>query len=303
MNWLKLDNGNIALWAFDFDGNILHMPTLLYLKNKTTGNMEGFPWWMIDQGKVDFHQYEDISWYFEDFRAHFVCPSPKNKKGFDGLVSDIDEAIERKMFSPSFPVFKEVFLVQARIWSLITSRSNSPDNFIRGLMSMNEKILTQEEKEIQESAIKENYGYKGTREEVMFEYFQRIVDYYFCWNIQTQKMIGLGISENSQRKSQAMHHWSTTSLPRKFEQLGLSQDIPLSFGFSDDGKKHIISMTQYFTEMIQQWAFDKNKVRLFFTGPQDQREDVIGEVHTIIWDTPYAIRQSDQQLEIRLDWR
>lgn len=125
-NSLFLNQTEIALGGFDFDGNILTPNTPCYVIELSTGNEVAIPAHKFDQhpelisGPMALYRWKDdieeSMIHFRDFDTHWKHGGP------DGLIQDVTDAIERNCFSPSFKAFKETFLIPARLFAIITAR-------------------------------------------------------------------------------------------------------------------------------------------------------------------------------------
>lgn len=312
MEGLKLENGSVAVWVFDFDGNILRMPTVQYYKNKLTGEIEKIPGYEVDQNPVDF-QGEDAKYEFMNNDMFYsyqegLCVAPyDNHRWFEGLFEDVKKALEENTLSPSFSSFKNTFLIKARITSILTARWNCPDNFQRCIQYLNNECLTQAEKEEQQEAIRKNYGLElsMTDRQVLQYYFREILDYTPCDNVQTMKHLGIHDSSSSMRKVGAMK-WYIWEVHRKLRVVGtkfqkniediITEETPLALGFSDDSLWNIVAMWEYFADNLP----INHKARLFFTGKQTQYNDVKKWLWAV-WTIQEKEQFGNAMLQIKID--
>lgn len=272
-------NSRIALWAFDFDGNILKTPTKLYLINNETWKEEVFEWHILDQHP------EMISWpnpsysihaksynsfaHFRDFSEH------ANHNGANQLLDDIKYALQNQDFSPSFQSFKNTFLVQARLFAIITARGHSWENMARAMTQINNTTLNDEEKNTQYiniCAVYKLFEWKdatfSSYDEAVWYYFHIIARYYPVSSTITSNW--LEVSRNmpsSQKKTIAMQHFISTT-KRRIQDITELGNIPYSIGFSDDSTSNIDQMLWYFSNEMISWNTIKteDKVRIYYTG-------------------------------------
>ena len=98
MDGLRLENGSVAAWAFDFDWNILKTPTTILFSNRETGKLEEFPWWHVDENphlfSWDNRSYDFLDWSKESSFRHFRCVWWFSQRSFDGLYDDVKKSIE-----------------------------------------------------------------------------------------------------------------------------------------------------------------------------------------------------------------
>ena len=125
----------LRYYMFDWDDNILHMPTSIH---------------MINNGKpVDIFpdQYakvrKDPEWLpaenaYDEFRD--IGP-----RGYDAFLYDVMMSIGLKRFGPSWDTFINT-LINAEIFLIITTRGHSTDNFKRAIKHIIENCLTPEQR-------------------------------------------------------------------------------------------------------------------------------------------------------------
>ncbi len=267
---------HIALWAFDFDGNILAPDTVTYVIDKKTGEEVGIAAHKLDQNPELIHgenaQYmwkEDIIDSLSNFRDFH---SSKTHLWPNQLKHDIEEALERKAFSPSLESLKTVFLIPARFFAIITSRWHGPDNLARIMWILNESLLTDEEKEIQYKNIHALHEYihpnekLSTRIQTLRFYFEEIVSYYPVSNPHIAKCLGMSYEQSmAKRKTIAMKHYLDDMQTRIIEKIWL-ENTPLAIGFSDDSVSNMEAMIDFFKEKRVNGLNEENTVHLYFTG-------------------------------------
>jgi hypothetical protein len=281
MNHSFLINDRIALGAFDFDGNILAPNSWCYVINIETGEEERVVAHYLDQNpnllgwpkpKYKLHLNTDHSFaHFRDFsrRVEHI--------GADHLIGDIRDALEQKLFAPSFQSFKETFLIPARFFGIITARGHSAENLARAMSVINEATLSDPEKAMQYENIQylwELFWKKWIpwREEALDFYFQEIGMYYGVWSSHLRNMISIDHTmPSAERKTHAMAHFiaHTKKLISKIESL---RDKSLTIGFSDDAIWNSEAMIRFFVNERGNDSLIRSddKLRVYFTGDQDQ---------------------------------
>ena len=275
-NYNLLLNSHIALWAFDFDGNILAPDTVTYVIDKKTGEEVGIPAHTLDQNPELIHgenaQYmwkEDIIDSLSNFRDFH---SSKSHLWPNQLKHDIEEALERKAFSPSLESLKTVFLIPARFFAIITSRGHGPDNLARIIWILSESLLTDEEKETQYKNIQALHSSLhpneklSTRIQALRFYFEEIISYYPVSNPHIAKCLGMSHEQSmAKRKTIAMEHYLHDMQTRIIEKIWL-ENTPRAIGFSDDSVSNMEAMIDFFTEKRKTELKEKDTVHLYFTG-------------------------------------
>lgn len=199
-------NKNLTIWIQDFDGNILNTDTPVNLINIKTGQLVQFQGHFLDKNphliSWDNPEYK-LPWYsYAEFRDYFLN---EGHRWFDWLFDDVKYAVENNNFAPSFENFKNIFLINARFFAIITARGNSADNFARVFTYINENTLSEEEKKLQFKNIIKNYKLDKniTREEALYYYFWKVVNYISCNNPQIEKIMWFEKLSSSERKAKA----------------------------------------------------------------------------------------------------
>ncbi len=281
MHNLLLINGRLALWAYDFDGNILAPNSWCYVINLETWEEERIVAHTLDQNpdllgwphpKYKLHPNPELSFaHFRDFSTRV------EHIGSDHLIQDIQDALDQGLFSPSFQSFKETFLIPARFFGIITARGHSAENLARAMNTINEATLSEDEKQLQYENIVNLWKllwkrWIPNREEALYFYFEEIGTYYGVSSPHLCKMLGIPNNmKSAEKKTHAMIHLiaQTKKIIHSIESL---KNKPLAIGFSDDSIGNIDAMTQFFLEerKTQDLIKTEDKIRIFFTGNQKQ---------------------------------
>ena len=261
---LRLENWNFTVWIFDFDGNILKTDTPVYFKNNETWEIEKFSMHFVDQNQKDFFwngsKYSVVSETYSEGRDFF---SSDYHRGFDWIIQDVLNAIEENNFAQSYEVFKNAYLIKARMFAILTARWNSPDNFHRAFSLINERTLTKEQKQQQYENIIKNYWLdsKISREEALYYYLWKVINYIPCNNFQVEKLMWFADEmPSNDRKAKAMDFLLPyyINLLENIYKKNISEIIwkkqYFSVWFSDDSVKNIISVYEKF-----RWFLDSEK--------------------------------------------
>ncbi len=321
MNWLKLDNDRIAVWGFDLDGNVLptNQITKWYFKEVATGKIvdttELNSWkyfnnpdytflvdWDIDSTLLNFRESADVYSHPEVAR---LCDWP------DSFITDIKEALDFWKVSPSLESFKDIFLVKARICSIITARWNSPDVIERWIKYINKTILTVEEKEEQVENIIKNFNLSEDDP-------RKVVDYYLTWivyyiwinNPHVAKLWDLPVNgyNNWEIKWQVMNNYVNHVyyiLERLYKKPILDilskESRWLSIWFSDDGRTNIVEVFKANINKLKDndLAWKYHKYIHYFTWDKNQYGDLIRDLPEIAWEgINLDFVEHDDKLEI-----
>ena len=134
-------------YSFDWDDNILMMPTRIHLDY----SINGLAWAPVSVSTEQFRSVRhklgtefrylnnDISQSFKDFRS------------YDAFIKDVGESLSYNKYGPSFNKFKEA-LISGSDFSIITARSNPPQAIKDGIKLIIKRELSYgETKEMEEN--------------------------------------------------------------------------------------------------------------------------------------------------------
>ncbi len=136
-------------YSFDWDDNILIMPTKIYLEY----NINGLVWIPVS---VSTEEFRDIRHKLgTEFRYvnNDILQSFKDFREYDSFLKDVQKSIKNRNFGPSFNKFKEA-LINGSDFSIITARSNPPQAIKEGIKILIDKTFTYDEKEMMENNLK-----------------------------------------------------------------------------------------------------------------------------------------------------
>lgn len=129
-------------YSFDWDDNILFMPTKIHLDYRV-GNTDVYVPVSVSTeefrsirhklGSEFRYQNDDILQAFKDFRD------------YNTFINDVKYALDRRSYGPSFHKFKEA-LINGSDFSIITARSNPPQAIKEGIKVFVDIVLTTKEK-------------------------------------------------------------------------------------------------------------------------------------------------------------
>ncbi len=139
----SIDSDTITLryWAFDWDDNILDMPTKILMDQKVVNS-----WKPIEVSTAEFAQVRnDVENYqirngsiqeaFSEFRDNGV-------RGKEAFIEDVIKCISVNHFGPAFENFLSC-LSEGGIFSIITARGHEPESIKRGVEYIIDNVLTQ----------------------------------------------------------------------------------------------------------------------------------------------------------------
>lgn len=246
-------NPNIAgrdfkYYIFDWDDNILHMPTYIHLERRL-GNGEWVPhlvstalFSVIRNDTQNYRPPED-NWEkaFAEFRDFATDGESK-------FLKDAREAIDRlkrgdDKTAPSFNTFRRT-LKEGRIFAIVTARGHKPETLRKGVRLFMDEVLRPEERK---EMIYNLRGYivcyeenGGKKNNAMSD--EEVVDNYLGLNryhavtspdfIALVKSAAVPEIESSETRKQFAIHDFLDHIFRIIDRIGGTK--PVSVGFSDD---------------------------------------------------------------------
>jgi hypothetical protein len=242
-------------YAFDWDDNILHMPTVIHMDKLVDGN-----WVPTDVSTAEFAQvrndkvnYRLINNNPDEAFCEFRDTGPRGKEAF---LTDVKNAISKGQFGPVWNDFKKC-LSEGALFAIITARGHEPES-IRGAVEwIIDNILTEEERFLMYSnCLKHAYLFSHDQE------FDRIPK----GQLSQTSLVKLyldecgfyGVSSQSFAKEFGA---ASAANPEHAKELALDKFIEkcnalgrqvgaksVSIGFSDDDPKNVEHVRKYFKE-------------------------------------------------------
>lgn len=138
-------DNHLLYYAFDWDDNILNMPTVIHMEKFIDGD-----WVPTDVSTSDFAVVRgdsdnwrilngDPALAFSEFRDN----GPRSKEAF---LLDVKKAINEKRYAPAFEDFIEC-LTSGAIFAIITARGHEPECMRPGIEYIIDNVLTDEQKQ------------------------------------------------------------------------------------------------------------------------------------------------------------
>ncbi len=125
-------------YIFDWDDNILYMPTTIKMDKKN-----GDKWVPLDVSTDDFVKVRnDKNYRLRDNNAELAFIDFRLSKPF---IEDVKKAIHQNKFAPSADKFKEA-LINSRTFAINTARGHKPNTLKEGVKIFIDMVLTKEEK-------------------------------------------------------------------------------------------------------------------------------------------------------------
>jgi hypothetical protein len=247
----KIDK--LLYYSFDWDDNILHMPTFIYMDKLVDGN-----WQPISVTPSEFAIVRNDSNYrirennsiiaFQDFRDF-------GPKGSDVFLEDVKHAVLEKHYGPSWDKFIRC-LTEGSIFAIVTARGHEYDTLKKGVKWVIDNCLTKEQQDsMYENCLKfaklfnKNSSY--IKSSGLFSENTLIKEY-----LDSCKFYGVGtpMSESFKQEFNFDDSIKTEEAKRlvleKFMEIchqnGKLVDAKVCLGFSDDDKKNVEHVKDFF---------------------------------------------------------
>ena len=244
-------------YAFDWDDNILHMPTVIHMDKK-----EGDNWVPVDVSTADFaivrndkenYRLKDNSGdeAFSEFRDF----GPRGPKAF---LEDTKNALSKGAFAPAWRAFIKC-LTEGALFAIVTARGHEPHSLREGVEYIIDNVLSEEERFLLYSnCLKHAYLFKGDSD-IEFDRIPKgqlsktplvslyldNCDYYGVSSKAFAQEFGASSAANPEHgKEEALDKFIEKC--NKFgRQIGAKS---VSVGFSDDDPKNVEHVRKYFKE-------------------------------------------------------
>lgn len=254
-------------YAFDWDDNILHMPTVIHMDRKVGQN-----WVPIDVSTSEFAKVRNDK---ENYRIRNNDPNDAfsefrdfGPRGNQAFLEDVKKALSEKRYGPSWDSFIDC-LTDCALFAIITARGHEPESIRGAVEYIIDNVLSENEQFLMYSnCLKEAYIF-GVRD---IDNYSRIIRGPLSEMPLIKNYLDncsyYGVSSDSFAQEFGQ---SSASNPEKAKELALDKFVEtcnefghkvgaksVSVGFSDDDPKNV--------EHVQ--AFFKEKSALSYDGPE-----------------------------------
>jgi len=269
---------DLRYFIFDWDDNILHMPTHIHLE-RLTDEGEWVPYSvstslfsLIRNDTEHYRPPAEGSWEaaFRDFRDIEI-------ESENVFLRDTRRAIDRVVSgeaarAPSFKTLKRV-LTEGRLFAIVTARGHNPDILKAGVRYFIERTFSPEEKR---TMLRNLRGYlewlqpghdKDSDDEVL-EYYLSLNKYHGCMSPRFAELLrehnyeAAGTEEGKQFAIRDFVHHVIGIL----REHGV--DKPISVGFSDDDEGNARAVETYIEQELAR-EFPGVKFAVYYTNDPD----------------------------------
>lgn len=244
---------HLKYYMFDWDDNILHMPTRIHLEKKTVRG-----WNVYDVSTAQFARIrrtmKNCRPLGGDWDRAFSDFYDVGRRGTDAFLDDTRKALRpivsgKARGAPSFQKFRKA-LVEGRLFAIITARSHSAAAIRKGVEYFIRRVLTAKEKRAMLGNLRGYIAYfdgdpNGLSDKQVLSQYLDLCRYRGVTSPEFQQLMGrkLGGSESPEEAKQFAI--------REFVQhaLGLVRDrtkvTSISVGFSDDDRKNVEAVEEF----------------------------------------------------------
>jgi len=243
-------NRKLRLYAFDWDDNILQMPTKIKMDQKV-----GKRWKPIEVSTEKFAEIRTEP----DYRVRNNNP----KEAFidftlpDTFLRDSKEAILKNKKSPSFNKFKES-LIYANPFSIITARGHNPQVLKKGVKMFIHLVLSPEEKEKMLENIIDTLKHENEfsddfiekleyldKNQILDLYLDEKGDYYPVSSPEFGERFGLEVSGGAANPEHNKKVALADFISKYDDLIRSGKYVSASLGFSDDDPRNVKAMIEF----------------------------------------------------------
>jgi hypothetical protein len=220
-------------YSFDWDDNILHMPTMIHMEKK-----DGDEWSKVRISTSEYAELKDSPEYRypdNDIKNAFI--EFNDDKQF---IENVKESLRTEDFAPSFDDFK-VALINAKPISIITARPQSPETLKKGVSLIIDTHFTDDERDEMIENIQDNYDFSGDEDEMIKKYIES--NYYYPVSFKNRYV------DVKKEKVNALDDF-VSKVVKAFEKMDKDEYNKMSVGFSDDDTDNIEHMVKKVKEEI-----------------------------------------------------
>ena len=212
-------------YSFDWDDNILNMPTQIHLEKKVGG--EFIP---VDVSTSEFAEMRHLVGTEYRLLNDNPLEAFADFRDYDAFMRDTQKAVRNNSYGPSFDKFKEA-LMYGNDFSIITARGQSPKALRDGTRLLIDLTFSEDEKRTMEDNL------RGTS----IDQYLSLQDYHPVSSDEFKEKFGdEGGAENPEvAKTIALRDF-TGRVVRAAKKLEMNPEYKgLSVGFSDDDLKNV----------------------------------------------------------------
>jgi hypothetical protein len=273
--YIKLRNvlleTSLRTYIFDWDDNILYMPTTIKMDKKEDGK-----WVPVDVPTDEYaHIRTSPEYRLRDNSPGIAFSDFRESKPF---IEDIKKAIHNNNFAPSADKFKEA-LINVNPFGINTARGHKPEILRDGVRLFIDMVFTDEEKSKMAGNVKKilNQTKELTPDQSIDFYLDEMGEYYPVSSEEFGERFGLdttgGAANPEHAKKVAIEHF-VRKVFDNVKTLVNSDYKKLSVGFSDDDVRNVKAVEQFIEEELNKMYPEFHFV-VYDTSDKGKRKMVI----------------------------
>lgn len=272
----KLKKGLLEMrlrsYIFDWDDNILYMPTTIKMDKK-----EGDQWVPVDVPTDEFAHVRTSP----DYRLRDNDPEKAfiDFRKTESFLRDAEEAIHQGSFAPSADKFKEA-LIYGNRFAINTARGHTPEALKQGVKLYINMVLTDDEKNMLVNNVRKELPLtKGLNDEQVIDlYLDEMGEYYPVSSEEFGERFGLetsgGAANPEHAKQVAIEHFVQKVLRNVQKLVEDGKYTKMSVGFSDDDLRNVKAVEEFIEHQLNKMYPELHFV-VYDTSDKGKRKMVI----------------------------
>ena len=273
---LEEQSVGVRAYSFDWDDNILKMPTTIKMLKKTDSG-----WEPVLVGTEEFALVRDS----EDYKLDNGAFDNFIEEG--AFLTDLEKALNSGSFAPSFDKFKEA-LIYANPISIITARGHNPRALRKGMDLVISHTFNEDELGRMIDNIQQTYPeLDGQEPEMVLKTYLDSHEYHPVTSKIFTDKFGLesGSAANpEENKKIALRDYVANIVEKASKMVNLGSE-KLSVGFSDDDLGNINAIIPFIKEVLQVEFPDVDFI-VYDTSEGGMNKIVLKQVNQNIFSNP-----------------
>lgn len=237
----------MKFYAYDWDDNILMMPTVIHMKHLINDK-----WIIEDVSTEKFAKIRnDSNW--KAFPESFLEFRDNGPRGSNAFLEDTKTAINNGSFGPSWDSFLKC-LTGGSIFAIITARGHEPDTIRNAVEYIINNILTQEQKNemianliaFQDMFVQNFNVMKNIDSTILIDAYLDNCDFVSISSPSFQEKYNNTADVTNPEIAKTI---ALDDFIKRINTYGKQVDGDVRIGFSDDDKKNVNKVIKHFNEI------------------------------------------------------
>jgi len=253
---------DLKYYIFDWDDNILHMPTRIHLERKTDDgkwvpHQVSTSLYAVIRKDTENYRAPDGNWEkaFAEFRDFESDDESKFLKDARTAIANTEQGTQN--VPPSFNTFRRT-LIEGRLFAIVTARGHKSSTLRKGVEMFIDKVLSLAEKEQMMFNLRgyvacfegEDANNRKTNETILDDYLS-LNKYHAvtspAFRVLAEKSNIPDIESSEARKQFAIMDF-LEHLFTIIERIGITK--PISVGFSDDDQENVRAVSAFISKNL-----------------------------------------------------